>query len=78
MRETLVVMLNRELHSNENTENQSPLNHSLSVFLQERVLTSFKGSPREMRGNMNSLIGLVCFMLPRIIGMVDGLDPCLN
>ena len=39
---------------------------------------SFKGNPSEMEGNMNSLIGLVCFMLPRIIGMVDGLDPCLN
>ena len=39
---------------------------------------SFKGSPSEMEGNMNSLIGLVCFMLPRIIGMVDGLHPCLN
>ena len=39
---------------------------------------SFKGSPSEMEGNMNSLIDLVFFMLPRIIGMVDGLDPCLN
>jgi len=71
-------MLNRELHINENIENQSPLNHSYFFFLQERVLMSFKGSPSEMEGNMNSLIGLVCFMLPRIIGMVDGLDPCLN
>ena len=71
-------MLNRELHINENIESQSSLNHSLSVFLQDRVWMSFKGSPSEMEGNMNSLIGLVCFMLPRIIGMVDGLDPCLN
>ena len=39
---------------------------------------SFKGSPSDIQGNMNSLIGLVCFMLPRIIGMVDGLDPWLN
>ena len=44
------------------------------------MLMSFEGSPSEMEGNMNCLIiiGLVCFMLPRIIGMVDGLDPCLN
>ena len=39
---------------------------------------SFKGSGSEMKGNMNSLIGLVCFILARIIGMVDGRDPRLN
>ena len=70
-------MLNRELHINENIENPSPQNHALPFFLIERVLMSFKGSSSEMEGNMNSLIGLVCFMLPRTIGMVDGLDPCL-
>ena len=71
-------MLNCELLINENIENPSPQNHALSFFLIERVLMSFKGTPSEMEGNMNSLIGLVCFMLPRIIWMVDGLDPCLN
>ena len=70
-------MLNLLLHIHENIENQSALNHTRSVFLQERVLMSFKGSPSEMEG-MNSLIGLVCFMLPTIMGMVDGLDPRLN
>ena len=51
-------MLKRELHINENIKNQSPLNHTQSVFLQECVLMSFKGSPSEKKGNMNSLIGL--------------------
>ena len=49
-------MLNRELRIIENIENQSLLSHIKSVFLQERVLMSFKGSPSEMEG-MNSIIG---------------------
>ena len=64
-------MINRELHISENIENEIG-------FLRERVMMSSKGSPSEVEGNMDSLIGLVCFMLPTIIGMVDGLDPCLN
>ena len=75
-------MLNGELRINEsiNIETELPLHESrLILFLQQFVLRarSFKFSPTEVE-SMICLIGLVCFMLRRIIGMVYGLDPCLT
>ena len=43
----------------------------------EFELRSFKSSAGGMEGT-NSLMGFLCFMFPWIIGMIDGLDPCLN
>lgn len=71
-------MLSCELYINKTIENQSLLNHSslFSFFKEFVMMSSLKGSPIETEG-MNSLMDLVC-LLPRMIGMVDRLDPCLN